>query len=75
MILFELAESEWVQKMNINLHSRSTSCFYAVKPCAVYNTKVIPLSAKKDSFPTTQKSCVVHEFLCPCEARKVRRTT
>ena len=32
-------------------------------------------SAKKDSVPTTQKSCVVYEFSCRCEARYVGRTT
>ena len=32
-------------------------------------------SAKKDSDPTTQKSCVVYEFLCRCKARYVGRTT
>ena len=52
-----------------------TSCFYAVKPRVVYNTKVMLPSAKKDTVPTTQKSCVVYEFLCRCEARYVGRTT
>ena len=32
-------------------------------------------SAKKDSVPTTQKSCVVYEFSFRCEARYVGRTT
>ena len=32
-------------------------------------------SAIKDSIPTTQKSCVVYEFLCRCEAWYVGRTT
>ena len=41
----------------------------------VYNTKVVLPSAKKDSVPTTQKSCVVYEFSCRCEARYVGRTT
>ena len=52
-----------------------TSCFYAVKPCVVYNTKVMLPSAKKDSVPTTQKSCVVYEFSCRCEARYIGHTT
>ena len=52
-----------------------TSCFYAVKPRVVYNTKVMLPSAKKDSVPTTQKSCVVYEFSCRCEARYVGRST
>ena len=52
-----------------------TSCSYAVKPRAVYNTRVMLPSAKKDSVPTTQKSCVVYEFSCRCEARYVGRTT
>ena len=50
-------------------------CFYAVKPRAVYNTRVMLPSAKKDSVPTTQKSCVVYEFSCRCEARYVGSTT
>ena len=33
------------------------------------------LSAKQDIVPTTQKSCVVYEFSCRCEARYVGRTT
>ena len=52
-----------------------TSCFYAVKPRVVYSTRVILPSAKKDSVLTTQKSCVVYEFSCRCEARYVGRTT
>ena len=51
-----------------------TSFFYAVKPRVVYNTKVMLPSAKKDSVPTTQKSWVVYEFSCRCEARYVGRT-
>ena len=41
---------------------------YAVKPCAAYNTRAKLSSAKKDSVPTTQKSCVVYEFSCRYEA-------
>ena len=52
-----------------------TSCLYVVKPRAFYNTRVMLPSGKKDSVPTTQKSCVVYEFLCRCEARYVGRTT
>ena len=51
-----------------------TSCFYDMKPCAVYNTGVMLPSANKDSVPTTQKSCVVYEFSCRCEAQYVGRT-
>ena len=32
-------------------------------------------SAKKDSVPTTQKSCAVYDFSCRCEARYLGRTT
>ena len=52
-----------------------TSCFYAVKPRVAYSTRVILPSAKKDSVPTTENSCVVYEFSCRCEARYVGRTT
>ena len=41
----------------------------------VYSTRAMLPSAKKDSVPTTQKSCVVYEFSCRCEARYVGRTT
>ena len=33
------------------------------------------LSAKKDSVPTTQMSCVAYEFSCRCEAWYIGRTT
>ena len=46
-----------------------------MKPRAVYSTRVMLPSAKKDSVPTTQKSCVVYEFSCRCEARYVGRIT
>ena len=39
-----------------------TSCYHAVKPSVVYNTRVMLPSAKKDCVPITQKSYVVYEF-------------
>ena len=48
-----------------------TSCFYAVKLRVAYHTRAMLPSAKKDSVPTTQKSCVVYKFSCRCEARSV----
>ena len=48
---------------------------FVLQPRVVYKTRVVLPSAKKDSVPTTQKSCVVYEFLCQCEARYVGRTT
>ena len=62
-------------KFENHINKAIKSCFYAVKPRAVYNTRVMLPSAKKDSVPTTQKSCVVYEFSCRCEARYVGRTT
>ena len=61
-------------KFEIQISKAITSCYYAVKPRVVYNTRVMLPSAKKDRVPTTQKSCVVYEFSCRCEARYVRRT-
>ena len=52
-----------------------TCCYYAVKPRVVYNTRVMLPSAKKHCVPTTQKSCVVYDCSCRCEARYVGRTT
>ena len=46
-----------------------------MKPRVVYNTRVMLPSAKKDCVPTTQKSCVVYEFSCRCEALYIGRTT
>ena len=51
------------------------SRFYAIKPRVVYNTRVMLRSAKKDSVPTTQNSCVVYEFSWRCEAQYVGCTT
>ena len=62
-------------KVENQINKAITSCFYAVKPHAVYNTRVMLPSAKKDSVPATQKSSVVYEFSCQCEARYVGRTT
>ena len=42
-----------------------TSCYYAVKPRVLYNTRVMLPSAKKDCVLTTQKSYVVYEFFVP----------
>ena len=39
------------------------------------NTRVTLPSAKKDCVPTTQKSCIVYECSCGCEAWYVGRTT
>ena len=62
-------------KFENQINKAITSCFYAVKPRAVYNTRVMLPPAKEDSVPTTQKSCVVCEFSCRYEARYVGRTT
>ena len=62
-------------KFENQINKAITSCFYAVKPRVVYSTRVMLPSAKKDSVPTTQKSCVLYEFSCRCEARYVGRTT
>ena len=56
-------------KFENQINKAITSCFYAVKPRVVYSTRVMLPSAKRDSVPTTQKSCVVYEFSCRCEAR------
>ena len=62
-------------KVNRNKYPDAVTCFYAVKPRVVYNTRVLLPSAKKDCVPTTQKSCVVYEFSFRCKARYVGRTT
>ena len=62
-------------KFENQINKGITSCFYTVKPFVVYNTRVMLPSAKKDSVPTTQKNCVVHQFSCRCEARYVGRTS
>ena len=44
-------------KVENQLNKAITSCFYALKSRAVYDTRVMLSSAKKDSGPTTQKRC------------------
>ena len=72
-------KSPWIgnisSKFENQITNAITSCFYAVKPRMVYSTRVMLPSAKKDSVPTTLKSCVVHEFLRRCETRYVGRIT
>ena len=62
-------------KLGKKINKAIKSCFYTVKPRAVYNTRAMLPSTKKDSVPTTQKSCVVYGFSCRCEARYVGCTT
>ena len=62
-------------KFENQLSKAIKSCYFAVKPRVVYNTIVMLPSAKKDCVHTSQKSCVVYEFSCRCEAWYVRRTT
>ena len=62
-------------KFENQINKAITSCSYAVKPRVAYSTRVMLPSAKKYNVPTTQKSYVVYEFSCRCEARYVRRTT
>ena len=61
-------------KFENQINKAITSCFYAVKPRVVYSTRVMLPSAKKDSVPTTQKSCVVYEFSCQCKVRFLSHT-
>ena len=62
-------------KFENQINRAITFFFYAVKPRMVYNTRVMLPSAKEDSIPTTQKSCVVYEFSWQCESRYVGHTT
>ena len=69
----------WIGTASSNFENKIsqaiTSCFYAVKPRMVYNTRAILPSAKKDCVPITQKSCVVYELSCLCEGRCVGHTS
>ena len=42
-----------LSKSENQVNKAITFCFYALKPCIVYNTRVMLPSAKKDSIPTT----------------------
>ena len=65
----------WIGNISLKFENQITkaitSCFHAVKPRVVYNTRVMPTLLKNASVPTTQKSCVVYEFVCRFEARYV----
>ena len=69
----------WIGDISLEYESQIKKainfCFYTVKTRVVYNTRVILPSIKKDYVPTHQKSFVVYEFSCRCEARYVGRTT
>ena len=69
----------WIGNVSSKFENRISkaivSCNYAVELRVVYNTRVMLPSAKKDCVPTAQKSCVVYEFSCRCQARYVERTT
>ena len=62
-------------KFENHINNSITTCFYAVKPHVLYNTRVMLPSTKKDCIPITQKSWVVYEFSCQCEAWYVGCTT
>ena len=62
-------------KFEKQINKAITCCFYTVKTRVVYTTRVMLPSAKNDRTPTTQKSCVVYEYSCRCEARYVGHTT
>ena len=61
-------------KFENQISTAITCCYYAVKPCVLYNTRVMLTSAEKDCVYTTQTSCIVYEFSCRCDARYVGRT-
>ena len=69
----------WISNVLSKFENQSskaiTSCYYAVKPHVLYNTRVMLPSAKKDCVATTKESYVVYEFSCRCETRYVGRTT
>ena len=47
-------------KFENQINKAITSCFHAVKPRVVYNTRVMLPSAKIYSVPTNQKCCIVY---------------
>ena len=53
----------WIGNVSSKLENQFNiaieSCLYAMKPHVIYNRRVMPPSAKKDSAPTAQKRCVV----------------
>ena len=69
----------WIRNLSSNfekqINKAITSCFYTVKLRVLHTIRVTLPSAKNDRVPITQKSRVVYEFLCRCEARYVGRTT
>ena len=64
------AQDCFPSKFENPINKVNKSCFYAVKPCVVYNTRVM-----LPSVPTTLKSYVFYELLCRCKARYVESTT
>ena len=78
VIIFFIKEIVILKKKIDKLVDRSATMQSSLEESefrVVYSTRAMLPSAKKDSVPTTQKSCVVYEFSRGCEARYVGRTT
>ena len=66
---------KFIYKFQLRLHDPSLINRTELHSIATYKTRVMLPFGKKDSVPTTQKSCVVYEFSCRCEARYIGLTT
>ncbi len=69
----------WIGNVSLRFESQIkkaiTKCFAAANPRLVFGTRKVLPSIQKDCVPTTQKSLVIYEFSCRCDARYVGRTS
>ena len=69
----------WISNISIKFekHCKTAvcSCFGAVKLRAVYYTRKMLPTVRKDVVPTKQQSVVVYQYVCRCNCRCVGRTS
>ena len=62
-------------KFEKQVKSNVQICFPAVEPRAIFQTRKILPSIRKDAVPITQQSLVVYQYICCCDCRYVSRTS
>lgn len=57
------------------ISSALNRCYFAVKPCVLFNTRKMLLAIHKDVLPTLQQSHIIYQFSCRCDSRYIGRTS
>ena len=70
----QATDNIWL-KFEKQVKSSVQICFPAVEPRAIFQTRKILPSIRKDAVPITQQSLVVHQYICCCDCRYVSHTS